>query len=320
MLVAHSTTTPNLCSEHRKQTAPAPTPSAMSTQLFNKLDTVHQIEEAHILHLSRQVEIGMQLFPKENIRLHPVAGGGVSALTTPQLGKQLNRTLGLGMKGMVTEDDLSNIEALHEEASLTPTILLCPYADQSVLQALAMRNYVVDGFLNIYARSLHEIHVDFDPNMDAPAELPFGSNMLVCRAPANEAGMGAFIHASVAGFKDDGRSDEVLRSLAETAALRSDTNLYFGKIDGQIAGCGAMALMETKYGRVAHLYIDSTTPNFRGRGVQQALIRARLIDAKRLGYDFATIHARPGIGTGRNAEKEGFGLAFTKPILTKKTN
>jgi GNAT superfamily N-acetyltransferase len=291
----------------------------MANRLFNKLDTVHQIEEAHILHLSRQVEIGMQLFPHEKISLHPVAGGGVSALTTPHLGQQMNRTLGLGMKGMVTEDDLSDIEALHAASNLTPSILLCPYADQSVLQALAMRSYVVDGFLNIYAQSLHEINVGFDPSTESPAELSFGSNMLVCRAPANEVGMGAFIQASVAGFKDDGRSDEVLRSLAETAALRADTNLYLGKIEGHIAGCGAMALMDTKYGRVAHLYIDSTTPKFRGRGVQQALIRARLIDAKRLGYDFATIHARPGIGTGRNAEKEGFGLAFTKPILTKRS-
>ncbi|KAJ5543631.1 hypothetical protein N7461_009634 [Penicillium sp. DV-2018c] len=297
-----------------------PTPSTMNSRLFNKLDTIHQIEEAHILHLSRQVEVGKQLFPHENISLHSVAGGGVAALTTPHLGQQLNRTLGLGIKGRVTDSDLADIEALYAAANLTPCILLCPYADQSVLQALAMRSFVVEGFLNIYARSLHEIHVDFDPSLDPPADLPFGSNMLVCRAPANDAGMGAFIHASVAGFKDDGRSDEVLRSLAETAALRGDTNLYFGKIDGQIAGCGAMALMETKYGRVAHLYIDSTTPHFRGRGVQQALIRARLIDAKRLGYDFATIHARPGIGTGRNAEKEGFGLAFTKPILTKRPN
>ena len=291
----------------------------MANRLFNKLDTVHQIEEAHILHLSRQIEVGMQLFPHEKISLHSVAGGGIVALTTPHLGQQMNRTLGLGMKGVVTENDISEIEDLHGRSNLTPSILLCPYADQSVLQALAMRSYVVDGFLNIYARSLHEVNVEFDTSMDFPAEISFGSNMLVCRAPANEAGMGAFIHASVAGFKDDGRSDEVLRSLAETAALRLDTNLYFGKIDGQIAGCGAMALMETKYGRVAHLYIDSTIPNFRGRGVQQALIRARLIDAKRLGYDFATIHARPGIGTGRNAEKEGFGLAFTKPILTKRS-
>lgn len=226
------------------------------------------------------------------------------------------------MKGRVTEQDLCDIETLHDSANLTPTILLCPYADQSVLQALAMRSYVVDGFLNIYARSLHDLHVEFDLDMDStePSELAFSSNMMVCRAPANDAGAGAFIHSSVAGFKDDGRSVEVLRSLAESAAMRTDTNLYFGKIDGQIAGCGAMALMETKYGRVAHLYIDSTTPSFRGRGVQQALIRARLIDAKRLGYDFATIHARPGVGTGRNAEKEGFGLAYTKPILTKRSN
>jgi GNAT superfamily N-acetyltransferase len=155
--------------------------------------------------------------------------------------------------------------------------------------------------------------------MSFAEDLTFGPDVVVSRAPANEDTASTFIHASVAGFKDDGRSVDVLQSLAESAVLRRDTILYFGKIDGQIAGCGAMALMETKHGLISHLYIDSTTPSFRGRGIQRALIRARINDARSLGYDFATIHCVPSIGTGRNAEKEGFGLAFTKTMLTKRS-
>lgn len=317
MLHAPHTSTSALHTEHRKPVQPS-TSSKMPARLLNKLDTVHHIEEAHILHLSRQVEVFMQLLPQDNITLHPVAGGGVVYLTKAHLGQQINCTLGLGMKGLVTERDLEQIEALHSTADLTPSILLCPYADQSVLQALAMRNYVLDGFLNIYARSLNDIQVEVDPYMSFSEDLTFGPDTVVSRSPANDDVTSTFIHASIAGFKDDGRSVDVLHSLAETAVLRRDTILYFGKIDGQIAGCGAMALMETKYGLVAHLYIDSTTPKFRGRGIQRALIRARLNDAKSLGYDFATIHCLPSIGTGRNAEKEGFGLAFTKPMMTKR--
>ncbi|CAI7678441.1 unnamed protein product [Penicillium manginii] len=297
----HAAPTSAIHTEHPKPVQP-PAPK-MAPRLLNKLDTIHHIEDAHVLHLSRQVEVFMQLLPRDNISLHSVAAGGVVYLTKAHLGSQINCTLGL---------------ALHTTADLTPSILLCPYADQSALQALAMRSYVLDGFLNIYARSLHDIQVEVDPYMSFSEDLTFGPEMIVSRGAANEENGSTFIDASVAGFKDDGRSVEVLESLAESAVLRRDTILYFGKIDGRIAGCGAMALMETQYGKIAHLYIDSTTPDFRGRGVQRALIRARLNDAKSLGYDFSTIHCLPSIGTGRNAEKEGFGLAFTKPIMTKK--
>lgn len=314
----HAPPTSAIHTEHRKPIQP--TTTKMAPRLLNKLDTIHHIEEAHILHTSRQVEVIMQLLPRDNISLHPVAAGGVVYLTKPHLGTQINVTLGLGMKGLVTDTDIEQLEALHTTTELSPAILLCPYADQSVLQALAMRNYVLDGFLNIYARSLHDIQVEVDPYMSFSEDLTFGPDMIVSRGTANEDTTSKFIHASVAGFKDDGRSVEVLESLAETAVLRRDTILYFGHIDGQIAGCGAMALMETKYGLVAHLYIDSTTPKFRGRGVQRALIRARLNDAKSLGYDFATIHCLPSIGTGRNAEKEGFGLAYTKPMMAKRSD
>lgn len=312
----HAAPTSAIHTEHPKPVQPPTT--KMAPRLLNKIDTIQHIEDAHVLHLSRQVEVFMQLLPRDNISLHPVAAGGVVYLTKPHLGSQINCTLGLGMKGLVTDNDIEQLEALHTTADLTPSILVCPYADQSALQALAMRSYVLDGFLNIYARSLHDIQVEIDPYMSFSKDLTFGPEMIVSRGAANEDNGSTFIHASVDGFKDDGRSVEVLASLAESAVLRRDTILYFAKIDGQIAGCGAMALMETQHGKIAHLYIDSTTPNFRGRGVQRALIRARLNDAKSLGYDFSTIHCLPSIGTGRNAEKEGFGLAFTKPMMTKK--
>lgn len=313
MLVSYS-----VCAEYHRKPAATTTKPVQAAPAFT-LDAIHHIEEAHMIHLSRQVEISIQLFPEESISLHPVVSGGVAALTTPFLGQQINRTLGLGMKGPVTDIDIRHLENLHLDANLSPTILLCPYADPSALQVLAVRGYGVDSFLNIYARSLHDLSLDFDMDVNPESiEYPFGLDTKVVRAPATDTGMAAFINNSVAGFKDGGKALTLLRNLAEMAALRTDTILYLAKIDGQIAGCGALALIETEYGRVAHMYIDSTTPSFRGRGIQRALIRARMLDAKRLGYNFVTIHANPGVGTGRNAEKEGFRLAFTKPIFTKR--
>ena len=84
-------------------------------------------------------------------------------------------------------------------------------------------------------------------------------------------------------------------------------------------GSAGLALMETSKGRVAELYIDSTMPEYRGRGVQVALSKARLAEARKEGYDFATVQARQSNGSARNAERAGFGLAYCKPTFSKKT-
>jgi GNAT superfamily N-acetyltransferase len=58
-------------------------------------------------------------------------------------------------------------------------------------------------------------------------------------------------------------------------------------------------------------------PRFRRRGIQQALMAARLEHAASRGARFATIGARPGIPTNRNAMRMGFRLAYTKVVLVK---
>lgn len=59
----------------------------------------------------------------------------------------------------------------------------------------------------------------------------------------------------------------------------------------------------------------SELPEFRRRGIQQALIAARLQACVDAGCELACIHSSPGIGTERNAARMGFALAYTKVTL-----
>lgn len=101
------------------------------------------------------------------------------------------------------------------------------------------------------------------------------------------------------------------------AELREDTILYFALVDGQIAGSAGMALIKTSTGGLAHMYIDSTLPEYRGRGIQTVLLRARLVDARREGYDLASSGCNPGTGSARTYEREGFALSYTKVHFKK---
>ena len=119
------------------------------------------------------------------------------------------------------------------------------------------------------------------------------------------------------GFKDNGRPALLLETLARIALSRADTTIYLALVEGKIAGSGALAQIETLQGSVAHLYIDSTLPAYRGRGIQRALLQARLSDARRAGIELAHVGVTPGSVSARNIERTGFSLAYAKARFSK---
>jgi hypothetical protein len=56
----------------------------------------------------------------------------------------------------------------------------------------------------------------------------------------------------------------------------------------------------------------STVPEARRRGAQLALLHARLRYALDHGCDLAVMGAQPGSGSQRNAERQGFRVAYTR--------
>jgi GNAT superfamily N-acetyltransferase len=56
---------------------------------------------------------------------------------------------------------------------------------------------------------------------------------------------------------------------------------------------------------------------FRRRGIQGALIRARLERARELGCDVATSGTLPGTASRRNMERHGFHVAYPKLVLLR---
>ena len=66
------------------------------------------------------------------------------------------------------------------------------------------------------------------------------------------------------------------------------------------------------------LFGASVLPAFRRRGIQQALISARLQTALSLGADLASITSHPGIPTERNAARLGFQLAYVRAVMVKR--
>jgi GNAT superfamily N-acetyltransferase len=272
--------------------------------LFTSQEMARRLEEADIAHLTRQMDACAQIFPENKSFTVPI-GGGVASVTLPSFGTKLNRVVAYGMVGRVSEKDLATVEDLFAKNGVSTAISLCPMADLSVLEVLAPRGYSVKSFINEYVciltdEDLKEVELE---------------GITISRVPAER--VQDFPSWVSIGFKDGGKAEFLLETLARIAALRADTTLYIATVDGKVAGSAAMALIETTKGSVAHLYLDSTLPEFRGRGIHVALLRARLADARKAGFDLASIQARPENGSCRNIERAGFSLAYTKTWVVK---
>ena len=63
--------------------------------------------------------------------------------------------------------------------------------------------------------------------------------------------------------------------------------------------------------------VAATVPAHRRRGVQTALLSARLADAAAGGCDVAVIITQPGSKSQQNAQRQGFDLLYTRAVLVK---
>lgn len=265
------------------------------------------LEHAEAQHLARQVATYQSLTNHEGVRSLEICGG-IAAFTENVFGRKLNHVTGLGMSTTVSAEAIEQLEAAYTARALDVEIDLCPHADATALAVLSERGYAVNAFSNTYARTL------LDEDMETPP--PDGIEIVADRSVVED----LFVSHSMAGFEVQAvrRAPVLLEALAKIAVARADTMLFAAKLGGRVAGTAGMSLIESPAGKIAHLYIASTHPSSRGRGVQLALIRSRLAAARKAGCTIASITARPRNVSARNAERAGFGLAYTKATFVKR--
>lgn len=122
-----------------------------------------------------------------------------------------------------------------------------------------------------------------------------------------------------AGFEEDGeRGAFVERSTA--AVLRRATPGrfigYIGRIDGDAAATGIVCLTPG----VGGLYSDTTLPEFRGRGVQPAMIRSRIERGLRRGRRIFTARTEGANASARNYQQTGFVPLYRATFWVRSTD
>ena len=229
-----------------------------------------------------------------------VAGGygGFGGVDSP-----LTQAFGLGLTGPVTEDDMSAIEQFYSGNGAAVNIETCPLADMTLLTLLNARGYRPIEYSNVSVREVTDVDV---------AARPDSTSSVRVRSPREDE-VESYSLVVIKSFLPDAELPTSLLNVFTSCFHAEGAYFFLAEIDGVPAGGGMMSIHQG----VASFGGAGTLTEFRNRGVQKALLAARLAKAAEEGCDLAMVATMPGSGSQRNVERQGFRVVYTRTKFTK---
>jgi GNAT superfamily N-acetyltransferase len=207
----------------------------------------------------------------------------------------VTQAVGLGLNGAVSTEEFDRLEEFYFSRKEPVRVETCPMADGSLIEHYRERGYHVSEFSNVMVRPVEKT---------ASAALPAGIE--VQKVADGEIDLWTLTVAQ--GFAEHFPVTQEILSVMRMFADGKKTECYFARVDGKIAGGATLALR----GRIAGLFGASTLPQFRNRGVQTALLHARMQRAAEQGCELAMSIALPGSASQRNITRRGFRTLYTR--------
>jgi GNAT superfamily N-acetyltransferase len=235
----------------------------------------------------------------------PIAGGVASFA---EEGSPFNKVAGLGFGGVPSAAALDEIERAFTACGTPVQIELAHLGDPAIGAHLTERGYRLASFENVLGLALKG---QPEPVTPAGVEVrPSGDDEFEAWLDVVVDGVA---HPDTQGVPSHEEFPREVVVRAERDFAAAGVTRYVALRDGVIAGGASMRMAEG----VAQLTGAATAPAHRRRGVQTALLSARLADAAAAGCDVAVITTQPGSKAQQNAQRQGFDLLYTRAVLVK---
>jgi GNAT superfamily N-acetyltransferase len=237
--------------------------------------------------------------------LIPVAGGVASFA---EEGSPFNKVAGLGFGGVPDAAALDEIERAFAACDAPVQVELPHLADPAIGVLLTERGYRLESFENVLGRALRG-----EPERVTPPGVE------VRRSGDDEFDAWLDVQADAVAQPDTQGvpwHEEFPREVylrAERDGAAAGVLRYAALWHGVLAGGAGLRLAEG----VAQFAGAGTAPAYRRRGIQAALLAARLADATAADCDVAVIVTQPGSKSQQNAQRRGFDLLYTRAVLVK---
>lgn len=238
--------------------------------------------------------------PQLGARVEEICGGH---MVFAGLGSPIGRATGTGLDRPLTADDVDEIERFYADCGAPSQVDLTPMHEPAVFELFKEREYAIAELNNVLFRPLED-------GADC-SSTPTGAE--IRRSPADESDItGAIVESA---FFPEGAPD-AFRGLIAPLYQMPNALAFVATVDGKPVACGTGLVIAEH--RVFALCGAGTLPGFRGRGLQTALLQARMSAALKAGCEYAVVVTQGGTTSQRNAERLGFRVAYSKVTVIKK--
>ncbi|BCS34195.1 hypothetical acetyltransferase, GNAT family protein [Luteitalea sp. TBR-22] len=233
-------------------------------------------------------------------------GRGAAVYCGP--GAPMTKVIGAGIGVPLTEDDVDRVEAAFAPTGESPGWEIATLGDLGSVRRLERRGYGLQ-------------RIELVLGCDIPALLPqvLPDGILVTQGRDAD-----WAHIAVAGFAAaetvEGReapaesydTSILERVVAQFAGVR-EMRRYVAILGAEAAGA-ASARVD---GELYQLCGAATLPTHRRRGVQSALLSARLEDARAAGCTLAVVTVEPGSRSQANVQRRGFVPLYSRLVMAR---
>ena len=247
--------------------------------------TARRVERAHALQLERTRAARGTGAPAVE-----VAGG---LAVSHGVRSPFSAAIGVGLGVPVAEGDVDRIEAHLGMGGGPVRIEVVPFTDPSLTEELGRRGYQLERFFQVWTR--------------APSTEASGDDVRVASPSEEGTWVDLFSRAFLGAPVQSESQRDGLRCMA-----RAEGSVPWFALEGGVPVGVALSSAE---GGVAWLSGAGVLPSARGRGLQGALVLARLAWAASRGCDLAASATEPGTASQRTLEGCGFRVAYPKAIL-----
>lgn len=209
----------------------------------------------------------------------------------------LTQTFGLGIYEPPTHSQLEQIEDFYAQRDAATQHEISPLIAPESLSILNSRGYRPTEHTSILCRTLEK---------QSLPEAHQQNRIQVRIADTHEYELWA--NTCAAGWDSVPELTPFLREFGKVMAHAPCSFPFVAYVDEQPVATGVLHVCD----RVALLAGASTIPIARKQGAQAALLSARLRYAADLGCDLAMMGALPGSPSQRNAQRNGFQIAYTR--------
>lgn len=210
----------------------------------------------------------------------------------------LTQTFGLGVFDKIGNAQLDELEAFFKRHNAPVFHEVSPMAEASLITLLNERNYQPCELTSVLYQP-----IDDENNLN----LTINSEIKTRVIEEGEEKLWAQTSADGWATEMEGLADFMF-NFGQISAKTEGGFPFLAELDGKPISAGMLFI----YGSVAILAGASTIPEGRRKGAQTALLGARLKFAAKHGCKIAMMGASPGSQSQRNAEKNGFRIAYTR--------